>query len=442
MLETFATRLRSAIVESVATPKRDAAKPAGVETWFKYYAGFSPTFARAVLSSAGLTSTATVLDPWNGSGTTTHAAASLGFRAVGVDISPVANVVAAAKVANAADLAHSEGIASQVVANARSVRVAREEVEGHPLRRWMHSADVKTFLTLYRALLELLARSIHGRPVDPVVTAPPPLAAFFLLCLLGAARAHAGVQQSTNPTWVKPPARRVRLRGGTRARYTSLASTFRERVRWLTQSLDGAPGSDPGLATIVTGDARDLPVEDQSVDLIVTSPPYCTRLDYPVSTSFELAALGIANDTGLRQLRYSAMGTPLVRKEARIAPSWPPSVRHLLTAIERHPSKNSATYYLQTYKQYFCDAHASLAELRRVLRDGARAVMVLQTSFYKEISIPLPDLYVDVASTVGLRGTTIMSFPVQKVLTTINPTSQRHLAHRRYVESVIALEAA
>lgn len=442
-LETFAARMRSAIGESLATPKRDAARPSGVETWFKYYAGFSPTFANAVLSNAQLTSRSTILDPWNGSGTTTHTAASLGFRALGIDISPVANVVASAKLANRADLAHSDGLASQIVSNSRHSRPPAADVERHPLRKWLHGDDVTAFLALYGSALELLARAPSTTPIDPLVAPPPPLAAFFVLCLLRTARHHAAVVSSTNPTWIRPPTRRARLRSSRSGHYTGIATTFREMVKRLTVPLrDDAVCGATGHGTVVSGDARSLPVADDSVDFVLTSPPYCTRLDYPVSVALELAALGLDPTTGLRSLRSASMGTPLVREEADASPAWPPRLRRLLGAINAHPSKNSATYYRPTYEQYFADAHLSLRQVQRVLKPKGKAVLVLQTSFYKEIPIPLPDLYIDLAGALGMRGTTVLRFPVQKVLTQINPTARRHLADRQYVESVIALEAS
>jgi DNA modification methylase len=442
-LHAFAERLRVAVHEGRTTTKRDAAKPAGVDTWFRYYAGFSPTFARSVLAEAELNPTSVVLDPWNGSGTTTYSAAAMGAASVGIDISPVANLVASAKVAHVSDLAHSEGLTVQVIANAR--RRGVPPAPSHPLARWLHRVDLGDFLRLQRAILHLLARAGES-PIDPLITTPPPLAAFFLLCLLRAARLHSGLRLSTNPTWVRPPARRRRLKDSTPGRHRSLAATFKATVKALTTPFSTMPplSGDPGHARILQGDARSLPIESGTIDFVLTSPPYCTRLDYPISTSFELAALGMESNVSLRRLRYASMGTPLVRpaKDDACAASLPSSVRRLLRNIESHPSKNSDTYYAQTYRQYFEDAMQGMGELRRVLRPNGKAVLVLQTSFYKEIAIPLPDLYVDMAERLGFRATTVVRIPVQKVLTDINPSAQRHLTERRYVEAVIAIEAA
>jgi hypothetical protein len=144
-------------------------------------------------------------------------------------------------------------------------------------------------------------------------------------------------------------------RGG----YVRLSTTFRTTVAALTVPFASAPplSGETGQSKIVAGDARALPFEDRSVDFVLTSPPYCTRLDYPISTSFELAALGMDPDVSLRDLRYASMGTPLIRKTESLEPAWPASVDKLLTRIEAHQSKNSDTYYLPTYRQYFGDAH-------------------------------------------------------------------------------------
>ena len=40
-----------------------------------------------------------ILDPWNGSGTTTYAASQLGYTSRGLDLNPVMNIVARAPTA-------------------------------------------------------------------------------------------------------------------------------------------------------------------------------------------------------------------------------------------------------------------------------------------------------------------------------------------------------
>ena len=62
--------------------------------------GFFPTtlapelFAHELLQSAKLSHGAVVLDPWNGSGTTTYTATSLGLSSIWIDLNAVMSIVA------------------------------------------------------------------------------------------------------------------------------------------------------------------------------------------------------------------------------------------------------------------------------------------------------------------------------------------------------------
>jgi hypothetical protein len=196
---------------------------------------------------------------------------------------------------------------------------------------------------------------------------------------------------------------------------------------------------------IATADARVLPLGEAHVDLVLTSPPYCTRIDYVVSSSFELAALGVGrNSPEFKAHRLASMGTPLARKgpPPEIPSEWPPGVRKLLGSIRAHPSKASQSYYYKTFWQYFADAEASLSELHRVLRPGGLALFVLQTSYYKELCIELPSLYVEIGESLGFKGAIVGEAAVHRALAQIHPHSLHHRKQSLYREAVIALEKA
>jgi len=80
----------------ITNPKRRSATHAGRDQWFPYYAGFSSDFARQLIASGALAEGSTLMDPWNGSGTTTSSAALNGCKALGFDLNPVMAVVAKA----------------------------------------------------------------------------------------------------------------------------------------------------------------------------------------------------------------------------------------------------------------------------------------------------------------------------------------------------------
>jgi hypothetical protein len=417
------------------TAKRPSTNPPGVEGWFPYYAGYTAQFAELVLKTVQPRSGATILDPWNGSGTTTYVADRLGFAGLGFDVNPVAALVASAKLARARDAEHVLGLARRV--SAAALREAGDALRSDPLSAWLPASLVGHYRSVECAILADLATGTSGKPVLPLSGAVPPLAAFLLLGLIRAARTLAGLRKTTNPTWIRP---------GDKLKTTRQRFTLRwlEVVAKMGQDLAASGGSPLATASECrVADARALPVADGSVDLVLTSPPYCTRIDYVVSSSFELAALGLAHGTAdFSSLRRASMGTPLARPgmPSDAPQSWPRSVRSLLDAIRTHDSKASSSYYYKTYHQYFHDCELSLRELHRCLRGGGAAVMVLQTSYYKDIAVDLPQLYLDMGRELGLSGSVVSTVDVRKALAQINSRSSLHRAESSYREAVIALE--
>lgn len=62
----------------LSSPKVGLAKAS--RGWYRYYAGYSTGFVRDTLRSLPLPENSLILDPWNGSGTTTYVAAQTGLR--------------------------------------------------------------------------------------------------------------------------------------------------------------------------------------------------------------------------------------------------------------------------------------------------------------------------------------------------------------------------
>src|SRR5216684_580563 len=79
-------------------PKRNKHNRNGRSGWYEYYAGFSPTFVDDALAlSFAEPGIDRILDPWNGSGTTTDVATRKGFDCIGFDLNPATVIVAKAR---------------------------------------------------------------------------------------------------------------------------------------------------------------------------------------------------------------------------------------------------------------------------------------------------------------------------------------------------------
>jgi DNA modification methylase len=81
---------------NIVNPKRDQRRCHDRQSWYSFYASFSLQFAEALISSVQLPPGALIVDPWNGTGTSSLAAASLGHLVRGFDLNPVMVVAARA----------------------------------------------------------------------------------------------------------------------------------------------------------------------------------------------------------------------------------------------------------------------------------------------------------------------------------------------------------
>lgn len=422
-------------LERCAISLKPAVRREGVDAWFPYYAGYSEGFVREALAGLGVQPGWAVLDPWNGAGTTTSVADALGCDAVGCDINPVAALVAAARLERSANTSHASGLAHQLleVATQNEAEVGKSD----PLLNWLSPRVTKRYRSVEGAVLDMIGTK-SGRRVNLQVETPPPFAAFFVLCLVRAAKLFARMRGNSNPTWATPEKRGdARIDTFDRAFIRMVAACAADaeragRERSSTRSTDSA---------VSLADARALALPDSSIDAVVTSPPYCTRIDYFRATAFELAALGIGSDgERYRALRRSAMGTNLMRDATPCAGSLPRAVRQLLGRIKGHSSKASDTYYYKHYSQYFDDAYRSLGEIGRVLKPRATALLVVQSSYYKDIAVNLGDLYAAMGEELGFRVGVVLRVPVKRVLASINPRAMSHQADRHYSEDVVALQ--
>lgn len=76
------------------------------------------------------------------------------------------------------------------------------------------------------------------------------------------------------------------------------------------------------------------------MNAIITSPPYCTRIDYAIATVLELAILGFSSENYLTELRNKMIGTPTIIKEPiEIKKEWGTFANTFLKLVAEHESK-------------------------------------------------------------------------------------------------------
>ena len=197
--------------------------------------------------------------------------------------------------------------------------------------------------------------------------------------------------------------------------------------------------ADPPPTSVEIGNARNLRLDNDSVDVCVSSPPYCTRLDYVKASLGELAVLNVGV-AATEPLREATIGSPVVRHlGGSLVTSGSDYVADLVGRIAGHDSKGSANYYAPWIAGYFDGMRESLAEVGRVLKPGGVAALVVQNSYYKDVCIDLPLAVEELSTAGGMRVKDRYSFEVPHLMTSINLRAKRHREVHPTSESLLIL---
>jgi DNA modification methylase len=422
----------------IQSPKRTPDAARGWDGFFPYYAGYPEPFARALIASAGLSKSALVLDPWNGSGTTTFAASQLGFASQGFDINPVMLIVARARLLPSSEADSIEPLARKIVKGARGNQRAVKNCD--PLLSWFSSPTTALVRTLEQRIREHFLGDMTLSAAGLKLEHFSGLAATFYVALFSVCRHLAMAYQSSNPTWLRKPRDGEELVDAERA---DLLATFVVTLKSMAEALSKriAPAAELAHAELSIADTASHALPAASVDLVLTSPPYCTRIDYAAATRIELAVLHPLLGVTMEGLGRRMIGSTRVPAKT-IVPSkgWGRTCSRFLAAMKKHPSKASAGYYYKTHLDYFGKMHASLANVGATLKNGGKAVMVVQDSYYKELHNDLPAIISEMAEGAGLRLARREDFHISRSMAGVNPHSRAYRCSSGAIESVLCFQ--
>lgn len=404
---------------------------------YPFYAGFSEDFARSALRSASLGPNDWVLDPWIGSGTTASAAASLGINAFGYDLNPAMAVVAKARCANVPEPSLLKRRVNDVLG---LMAEADAWSADDPLSAWLQPRSVAAVRGIESGIQRAICRKQRYTAVKYLgVENLPDLAAFFYVALFRTVKQLLRPFFSSNPTWVKRPrSHRDRLGPSVGRVHEVFRQQIDKMLSCIPQRLCRRGGAKRlfGVAS-----SEHLPLKDGSVGAVLGSPPYCTRIDYAIATSPELALLGFDLDIDLDGLRRRLIGTPTVRAgNSEPTEDMGNSCLRFLKGLHRHTSKASSTYYYKNHVQYFLSMRESLSEIRRVLRPTGQCILVVQDSYYKDLHNDLPAIISDMAVCQGFRRAERKDFYLSRTLAGINCGARRYRETFSAVESVLTFD--
>ncbi|MGH3320500.1 MAG: DNA methyltransferase [Streptosporangiaceae bacterium] len=329
---------------------------------------------------------ATVLDPMAGSGTTLVEATLLGRRGWGADIDPLARLIAKAKATPVDPAAWGT-----VAARAETLAAAPDADDGWrpplpDLDKWFR-ADVAADLARLRT-------AIARCDADPGVRD------LLWVCFSSLVVARTSVANARDLVHSRHHYRPWKANPDVLARFSA-------KTRQVGRMLDDFRGrlqsADEPDVRVVGDDARALPVSKASVDLVFTSPPYCSALDYTRAHIFAVAwmpeILGVTAEA-YRRLGRAYVGSeraPLDTAGPRALP--PPTGDEGVDRIVRDLASDRKRAWI--VHRYFRDMRAVLGECARVVKPQGRAVLVVCPSNIRKVRVPTHTVLARMATSAG-----------------------------------------
>lgn len=290
--------------------------------WIYPYKGkFHPQMIRALINIIKLEPGDTVLDPFIGSGTTAVEAQLLGINCIGIDISPLCVFQSRVKVDSIFVLDKIKSLESEAI---------------EAFSRSLQSNMSSNF------------SSIHGYDSFLEAIGDERVRSFYLIAKLIAVSDAARRRRKIYDSFVKNLRQMIKS-----------VELYRNVVEELKLKL--------GSVKIEKADCRNLPLDDESVDGIVTSPPYSIALDYVKNDAHALEALGY----DLEKIRKNFIGV-----------------------------RGRGSERIRLYNE---DMKKSLKEMHRVLKPGKYCVVVVGNATYRGKEIKTVEFLIKYCEKIGFK---------------------------------------
>ena len=384
--------ISSSAVKFQRLPTNTTTRNHSVHRWFNFIAGFSPEFVQA---SVGIGVSAPsietrLLDPFSGCGTAPLAARLLGLSAVAFEPHPFLAIISEAK-ANSpsywADLPSIQTALAQGISRRDSHGIAVSASASAFLGKMFHE---KELCALYSARRELTERGFGAHPLAVLI-----LSRILDYCCFAA----------TDGIYKAP--------------------TTSKRALTSNEALDkvfGTLAHDDNEAQFRGGPVRIYEkssecmeeLDDDSIDVVVTSPPYLNNFDFAEMTRMYLyfwdmasswnditttvrSRLIVNTTTALkghreRQQAYRNTLPERVRRAADIA------VEAL--SVRRKDKAGKKEYNLLVYP-YLSQMQQVLRETRRVLKPGASFHMMVSDAALYGVHLPAPQWLAQIMTECG-----------------------------------------
>lgn len=299
-----------------------------VYNWFYYKEGFSRDLVAKLIERFKIEKGQTVLDPFCGSGTTLLACREAGINSVGFDVHPVAIFAARVKTGR-----YEAEKLKEVAKSLLKIRFQRPEIDirSHIVRRAFNIHTLEDVLFFRNEIMAMEDAGIRD---------------FFILALMN-------VAIKCSYAWKDGAVIKIRKHP-----VPPLRDILRRQLFRMIGDCGRFPKTKARCEAEIE-DARRMKLKDNSIDAVITSPPYLNKIEYTKVYSIE------------EELFFEKKGVPSLRSYIG---SEDDRVIDEENKIENITDANDLPL---PAKAYFNDMYEAIKDLQRVCKNPAKVGIVV-----------------------------------------------------------------
>jgi len=316
-----------------------------------------------------------IVDPFGGCGTTLVESKMMGRSSIAVDINPVAVLITKAKITpiDPANI-EKEFISLQERLDTYSEDTKVKAPRHERIDYWFMSEEKRKLAFIFAEISKIKDQDVQG----------------FFFCGFSNILKNCSIwlQKSNKPTrdFRKKPSEPIK--------------TFLKQIKMMlrgNQRLFESLSEKGYLnvpSKVICTDARTMPTKDNSVSLIVTSPPYVTSYEY--ADLHQLTALWLEYTKDLSDFRKRFIGTSYHnKKDLTLNSTIAENIRKELLKKDKKTADEVSTY--------FSEMNQVFVEMKRILKKGGKTCIVIGNTNLKGIEILNAEVFAEQLQNLGLK---------------------------------------
>ncbi len=319
-----------------------------------------------------------ILDPMNGSGTTTLEAYLLNRFAIGCDIDPLAIKIAKAKVTRI-DIKGSQ-LADEICEYAKNMIINKPFLLKEALEERFDekTRDFINYWFFPETQMELMSLILSIERFEKGTPLRELLEVIFSSIII---TKSGGVTRARDLAHSRPHLDKNKVP-------QNAINIYQKRLIKFAAVVSELPDYEP-RPQIIACNAKNLDLPSESIDLVFTSPPYANAIDYMRAHKFSLVWLGIPISI-LSNLRKTYIGSESTsNSNLYIFPKFTENILQKLSTIDSRKEV--------ILRKYYSEMKDVIKEIFRVLKPGHYAILVVGSSTMRGVDVKTPYCLADIA---------------------------------------------